>query len=100
MAEQTSQMNFTKWLRSEASIAFAIGAVVVSGINYFTSPVHKLDIQMAVMQNQIAEIKSNDLVHIELELTRANGTIESQQKQITDINDKLTELIILAKQKR
>lgn len=87
-----------KWLKSEILIAFSVGSVVVGAINYFSSPVNNLNVQMAVVQNQIAELKSNDLVHIELEATETKQTLVDQQKSISDLNDKTTQILTILKQ--
>lgn len=90
--------NIKKWFKSEILIAFSIGSVVVGAINYFSSPVNTLNVQMAVVQNQIAELKSNDLVHIELEQTQAAQSLIDQEKQISDLNNKTTEILTILKQ--
>lgn len=99
MTENTP-VNFTKWFRSEVAIAFAVGSVVAGVLIYFNKPVNALETQVAVIQNQIAELKSNDLVHIELEQTTTAATLAAQQTQIINIGNNMTEVLTILKQQK
>lgn len=87
-----------KWFKGEIAIAFAVGSLVVGAINYFSSPVNSLNVQMAVVQNQIAELKANDLVHIELEQTDLTQQQTDEVGQINDLDNKVTEILTILKQ--
>lgn len=94
---ENNESNFNKWFRSEVAAAFALGSVVAGGVVYLMAPVNRLDIDMAVIQNQVAELKSNDLTHIELEETAAAAKLDAQQAQIIDLSNKMTEVLTILK---
>lgn len=93
------RLNFTKWFRGEIAVAFSIGGAVAGAIIFIMSPINNLNTQMAVINNIVGELKSNDLVHIELKQTEMTSTLVSQQTQITDINNKVIEILTILKKK-
>lgn len=93
------QSNFTKWFRSEVAAAFAIGVAVAGSLLFLMSPIAELKTQMAVLQNTVAELKSNDLVHIELEVTKNTNTLDEQQAQLIDTNNKVIEILTILRKK-
>lgn len=91
------QIQVNKWFRSEVGAAFAVGASVAGVLIWIMSPVNNLNTSVAVIQNQIAELKSNDLTHIELKQTEQDANLASQQTQILDLNNKVTEILTILK---
>lgn len=96
---EANHEKFNKWLRAEVAAAFAIGSTVAGLIIYLMSPINQIKTDMAVIQNQIAELKSNDLVHIELELNSTSAKLEEQRKQMNEMNEKLVEVLVILKQR-
>ena len=88
-----------KWFRSEVAVAFAIGSVVAGVLTYFMSYINPINTQIAVIQNQIAELKSNDLVHIELEQKAISTVLKEQGKQVSEIENKLVEVLVILREK-
>ena len=92
-----TETSFNKWFRTEMGVAFAIGAAVSGILVWFMVPVYSLNTQVAVIQNQIAEIKSNDLTHIELIQQQIQTRLDTQQIQINDMDNKITEILVTLK---
>lgn len=76
---------FSKWFRSELVTAFAVGSVVAGIVMWFMSPINSLNTQMAVMQNQLDNIKNNDLTHINNSLVSEDTKLGILQTQVFDI---------------
>lgn len=89
--------SFQKWFRAEVAAAFAVGLAVAGTIIYFNTPISELKIQNAVIQNQISELKSNDLVHIELEQTKTEQRLTDLTNLSIDQGKQLTEILVLIK---
>lgn len=80
-------------------MAFSIGAFVAGGITYITSPINKLDLQLAVLETQVTNIKNNDLVHISAQQAETSETIENLRKDQLEQTKQLTEILVLLKQR-
>lgn len=96
---ENNQQQFSSWFKSEVIAAFAIGSVVAAVVLWFMSPINSLNTQMAVIQNQIAELKSNDLTHIELSQKDTETRIDDIQKQVFDMAKTIYALAAYVKQK-
>lgn len=96
--EKNNQSSWTRWFRGEVAAAFLVGSSVAGVIMYFNNPINELKTTTAVIQNQIAELKANDLTHIELEQTATRAKLDSQNQQIIDMNNKLTQIITIMQQ--
>ena len=94
---EDNQQQFNKWLKSEVVTAFAIGSVVAGIVVWFLSPINELNTQMAVMQNQLNNIKNNDLTHIEAGITTQNARLDDLQEQVFDIAKSLAAVAAFVK---
>lgn len=97
MANDQGYLN--KWLRAEVGAAFAVGLAVAGIMIYFTTPINSLNTQIAVINNQISELKSNDLVHIELQVTNTSARLDDLQKQLIENTKTLEEILVLVSNK-
>lgn len=91
--------SFSRWFRSEVAISFSVGVAVAAVVLWLTGQISPLNTQIALLQQDVSNIKNNDLTHIELEITAINTKQETfQTTQITQ-GQQLTEVLTLLKQK-
>lgn len=95
--EHPNEGRFDKWFRSEVGAAFAFGAVLVSVFIYLTAPVNVLKTDNALIQQQLSQIKNNDLTHIELEIASINTRLDEYSKQQIIQGQQLTQILTIIK---
>ncbi len=89
---------FNRWFRSEVGAAFAVGVAVAGVLMFILNQTNPLQTQTALLQQELSEIKNNDLTHIELE-------IGAEQQVMTDFNkiqiaqgQQITEILTILRQ--
>lgn len=86
---------FSNFFRSEVAVAFTFGGAIIGGFIYLTSPVHSLNIQMALLEQQLRQIKDNDLTHIELKMTSLDARLDEYNKTQVQQGQQLTEALTI-----
>ncbi len=94
---EINEGKLNRWLRSEVAIAFTIGSFVAGSVVWIMSPIAQLNTEVAVIKQQITELKTNGIVHIELEQAKMGGRLDEQGKQIVEMDKKLAEILIILK---
>ena len=92
-----NESKWTQWFRAEVAVAFAIGAAVAGVLIFFLTPLNAINTQMAVIQNEIAQIKNNDIAHIEIEISGINAKLEAQNQTSIDLLKQVVETNTLIK---
>lgn len=93
--EDSPQARFSNFFRSEVAVAFTFGGAIIGGFIYLTSPVHTLQLDMALLQQSLQQIKNNDLTHIELEINSINTKLEEYNKTQVQQGQQLTEALTI-----
>lgn len=89
------QSAFTRYFRSEVGAAFAVGAAVAGVIMFILNQTNPLQTQLAVTQQELSEIKNNDLTHIELEIAAEQQVMTDFNKIQTTQGQQITEILTI-----
>lgn len=92
------ESQFNKWFDGRILAAFTIGSIVAGCILWFSGQINPLGTDVALLKQQIDNIKNNDLAHIEVEVSKLSGKQDAEQIQINDINNKLTQVLTILNQ--
>lgn len=96
---ELNEGKLNRWIRSEVAIAFTIGSMVAGSVVWIMSPIAQLNTEVAVIKQQLTELKTNGIVHIELEQAKMGGRLDEQGKQITELDKKLAEILVILRQR-
>lgn len=87
------ESRFKKFIFNEVSLALSIAAAIFWLMNYVNSPINKIQLDIALMQERVAGIS---ITHEQLKTHQ-----EKVDEQIVEINQKLTKILtILEDQKK
>lgn len=94
------QSTFNKYFRGEVAAGFAVGACVVSILMFFINRTQPIETSQALIQQQLSQIKNNDLTHIELEITQINQRQDDFQKVQIDQGKQLTQILTIIQEQK
>lgn len=94
------EAQFNKWFDARVLAAFAIGSVVAGVILWFSGQINPLGTDVALLKQQLDNIKNNDLTHIEIEVSKLSGKQDAEQIQINDMNNKITQILTILNEKK
>lgn len=93
------QSAFSRWFRSEVGAAFAVGVAVAGVLMFILNQTNPLKTDVALLQQELSEIKNNDLTHIELEINAIDTTQGNFQNTQVLQGQQLTEILTILKTK-
>jgi len=96
---ETSQGSFERWFSWQVGVSFTVGCAVAGFLMFIMNQTFPLTTQIALINQDVNNIKNNDITHIELEINTINTTISAIQAGQSDQDKQLTEILTILKQK-